>query len=81
MAKSAYSHPLANETLNHKIINISTTTESIFFKAFFLYTLVSVLSITQILREIGDVVGAQCRIQSRGHFEAENRPMKHIRKP
>ena len=76
-----YSHPLANETLNQKMMDILTTTESIVFKVFFLYTLVSVLSTAQISREVGDVVGAWYHIQSRGHLEAENQSMKHIRKP
>ena len=76
-----YSYPLANETLNQKTMDISTTTESIFFEVFFLYTLVSVLSTAQIFREVGDVVGAWYHIQSQGHFEAENQSMKHIRKP
>ena len=76
-----YSYPLVNKTLNQKTMDILTTTESIFFKVFFLYTPVSVLSIAQILREVGDIVGAWCHIQSRGHFEAENQSMKHIRKP
>ena len=80
-ALGLYSHPPANETLNQKNLDISTTTQSIFLKVFFLYITPSILYTVQIFREIGDVVGAQRCMQWRGHFDAENGPMIHLREP